>query len=59
MKKKNLNSLKLNKKSISSLHENQLNGGTGSWWTDNSICDCATERNCTDTECHTVWDCEL
>jgi hypothetical protein len=59
MKKKNLRSLKLNKKSISSLQEDQLNGGTWTRWTNNSICDCETERNCTDTECHTVWDCEL
>ncbi|MFK7748991.1 MAG: class I lanthipeptide [Kordia sp.] len=58
MKKQNLNQLKLNKKSISSLQEDQLNGGTGSWWTDYSVCYCDT-KGCTDTECHTVWDCEL
>ncbi|QHI35273.1 hypothetical protein IMCC3317_06190 [Kordia antarctica] len=56
MKKSNLTSLKLNKDLISSLHVNQLNGGN---WTNNSWCACETERNCTDTECHTVWDCEL
>mgnify|MGYP003683519533 CR=1 FL=1 len=58
MKKRKLKSLELNKKSISNLHENQLKGGTGSWWTDHSVCDCETD-GCTDTECHTVWDCEL
>ncbi|WP_156168889.1 hypothetical protein [Kordia jejudonensis] len=58
MKKRNVKSLALNKKSISSLRENQLKGGTGTWWTDYSVCQCET-GGCTDTECHTVWDCEL
>ncbi|WP_430408637.1 hypothetical protein [Kordia sp.] len=63
MKKRNVKSLALNKKSISSLRENQLKGGNtslyGCHWTVESWCHCQTERNCTDTECHTVWDCEL
>ncbi|KAB8152261.1 hypothetical protein EZY14_014545 [Kordia sp. TARA_039_SRF] len=64
MKKQKLQTLQLNKKSISSLTQNLLKGGEdttlyGCRWTENSWCDCPTEVDCTDTECHTVWDCEL
>lgn len=48
MKKKNLKSLKLNKKSISQLHDNSINGGGsglctglfGSCWCNVTVTDC-------------------
>lgn len=50
MKKKSLNSLKLNKQTVSALHSGTVRGGDwisygcgNSWW---PICDPPTQKNC-------------
>ncbi|AXG68361.1 hypothetical protein KORDIASMS9_00576 [Kordia sp. SMS9] len=56
MKKKNFKSLKLNKKSISQLHGNAINGGSSADYTTPMACSHDCTRHCSN-HCETALSC--